>query len=218
MKDRFEATFTVDLAPAEVWAAIARRTVGAPEETRGGDAAVGEQVWLPGFDGTAAVLESAPNKALRVRKDTMPCEGTEIAVTLEAQGTGTRITIVQSGFGAFFDIAANLLGIGWDMIVRDLALYIERGVIAHRHFSLWGPSLGARLKQHESGLIVREITPDTLAARVGLERDDHIISISGAPVVNERDLAFVLRALKPGEQTQVAWLRGRAVMSASAAF
>jgi hypothetical protein len=218
MKDRFEATFSVDLAPTEVWSAIARRTVGTPEETRGDDAVVGEQVWLPGFDGTAAVLESAPNKSLRMRKDTMPCEGTEIAVTLEAEGTGTRITIVQSGFGAFFDIAANLLGIGWDMIIRDLALYVERGVIAHRHFALWGPNLGARLQQHESGLIVHDVTPDTLAARVGLQPDDHLISISKAPVVNERDLAFVLRALKPGSETQVAWLRGRAMMSGSAAF
>src|SRR5262249_35088738 len=117
-RDMFEATFKVDIAPDAAWAAIARRDLAEHEKTRDADAPLHSQVWLPGWDGTAEVLESVPPRLLRMRKDTMPCEGTEIVVKLEAADTGTQITVVQSGFGAFFDIAANTLAIGMDLIVK----------------------------------------------------------------------------------------------------
>ena len=110
MNDKFEATFTVSIAPDVAWSRIARRDLVEHEKTRDKDATAG-QVWLPGFDSTAEILESVPGKLLRVRKDHQPCEGTEIVVRLESAGTGTKITVVQSGFGAMLcDERRCLLG------------------------------------------------------------------------------------------------------------
>jgi S1-C subfamily serine protease len=151
-----------------------------------------------------------------MRKDTMPCEGTEIVVKLEASGTGTQITVVQSGFGAFFDIAANLLGIGWDMIVKDLALFVERGLIAHRHFGLWGPSLGCSFVEKTSGLEIARLDAGGLAAKAGMANGDHVLALRSVPVVNSRDVAMVMRTFKPGDEVALSWLRGPAVMAGTA--
>jgi hypothetical protein len=216
MKDKFEATLRVDLAPDAVWDAVARRDLKTPEMTRPTDAAAGTQVWLPGFDSTAEVLESVPGKLLRMRKDCQPCEGTEIAVRLEAEGSGTKITVVQSGFGAFFDIAANYLAVGWDHILRDLVLAIERGAIVHRHMGAWGPSAGFNFTESASGLVVTGVIPETLAAKMGMAEGDHLLTINSAPVATTRDLSLVMRALPAGSDVTFDWIRGRDTMAATA--
>jgi hypothetical protein len=212
MKDKFEATFTVDIAPDAAWTAIAQRDLADHDTTRAESPTSG-QLWLPGFDGTAELLEAVPGKLLRVRKDRMPCEGTEIVVRLEAQGTGTRITVVQSGFGAFFDAAANWLGVGWDHIVRDLILYLERGVIVHRHMRAWGPAPGFNFRETPSGLVVTGVVSGSPAAAAGMAEGDHLLTINGAPVATTRDLALVMRALPVGNEINFDWVRGRGVMA-----
>ena len=72
MKDAFEATLIVDLAPAEVWQALTRRTIG-----RDGNDSEKHYV-LPGFPSippleiegaSCTVLEEQPERLLIVKKD-----------------------------------------------------------------------------------------------------------------------------------------------------
>jgi uncharacterized protein YndB with AHSA1/START domain len=215
-KDEFRATFTVELSPAEVWAALARKT-----EDRGAsaiDSPPGTQVWLPGWEMTAEVLSAAPEQSLRLRKDAEPCKGTEILVTLEHEDSGTKVTVVQSGFGARFDIALDSLAIGWDFIVKDLALYLETGVLAHRHMNAWGPSLGAMTRETPSGLVVTRVGPSTLAERAGLEVGDRVLTLAGATVASTRDLAIALRTQRGAASVELCWVRGREKQTGSGSF
>ena len=126
MGDRFEAVFAVDAPADEVWNAFVRDDTSDPARW-----------WLPGFDATGEEIEVDPGRLLRVHKDSFPCQGTEIAVTLAATETGTKVTVVQSGFGAIFDEMLDALEIGWSHIIADLALNLQRGVRAGRHQRPW---------------------------------------------------------------------------------
>jgi uncharacterized protein YndB with AHSA1/START domain len=207
VKDEFRATFSIDAAPDEVWEAFARK----PEDHSQSaiDSPLGTQVWLPGWEMTGELLDVVPQREIRLRKDAEPCKGTEILVTLEHEASGTTVTVVQSGFGARFDVALKALAIGWDCIVSDLALYLETGVIAHRHHNAWGPGLGADTRETASGLIVTRVRPDTLAARAGLQAGDRLLTLAGASVVCTRDLTTALRTQRGAQSVELAWVRGR---------
>jgi uncharacterized protein YndB with AHSA1/START domain len=210
MKDEFRTTFTVEVGPEEVWPAVARNP--ADHRRSAVDSPPGTQVWLPGWEMTGEVLEVTPGQTLRLRKDEQPCKGTEILITLEHEGSGTKVTLVQSGFGAFFEAALKVLSVGADFIFRDFALYLETGVSAHRHFSVWGPSLGADTKETASGLMVERVTPDSLAARAGLQPGDRLLTVAGASIADMRDLVIALRTQQGVQSVELAWVRGREPM------
>lgn len=202
MKDGFEATFVVQ-APAEVvWERLSGRE---------GD------LWrLPAFEGLGAQLHVDPGKQLHVRKVTEPCAGTEIVITLEHEGTGTKVTIVQSGFGAMWTFAADALEVGWRHILADLALYLERGVHGARHIRRWG-NFGCVFRDTDFGLEVVSTMGDSVAQRVGLAEGDIVIAVAGAPVVTRAELESLLRVLPTGETVEVEWVRGDAKLEAKGA-
>jgi hypothetical protein len=216
MKDEFKATFSIEVAPDEVWPALARKPDDPSQSAI--ESPPGAQVWLPGFEMTGEVLEVAPGQSLRLRKDAMPCKGTEILITLEHEGSGTKVTIVQSGFGARFDAALKWLAIGWDFIVKDFALYLETGVCAHRHLNAWGAPLGAETRERASGLVITALTPDTLAARAGLQPGDRLLTVAGATVGCVRDLTIALRTQQGAQSVELAWVRGRERMKGRGSF
>ena len=196
MEDRFEATFVIELPPAQVWSRLAAgRRGGTPPHW-----------WLAGFEGTGEELEVDEGHRLRVRKDSFPCEGTEIAVTLEATETGTTVTIVQSGFGAIFDVALDTLEIGWSHIVADFALHLEQGISTARHLLPWAPH-GCRLRQHPSGLDVMAVDPGGFGERIGLQAGDLIVTVAEAPVVTRREFEAILRVFRPGDKVELGWVR-----------
>ena len=97
MADDYETTFTLELAPTEIWEALTRRMVD-----RDGEGAEEKHYVLPGFpsfvpqegDGASCtVLEEEAGRLLRVRKDDDPCKGTEIVVTLESTKTAHRFVM-----------------------------------------------------------------------------------------------------------------------------
>jgi hypothetical protein len=205
MDDRFEATFIVAVTPEEAWRALEHGRPTAP----------GEPWRLPAFEAPADELEVEPGRSLRVRKAAEPCKGTEIAITLEAAGSGTRITVVQSGFGAAFESAANVLEVGWTHIVADLALFLERGVAGGRHLMPWG-GLGCTVRAVPAGLEVTAVHGGTATA-LGLDRGDILVAVNGAPVVVERELAAVLRAARGRGDVAVTFVRERELVNAVSA-
>ena len=219
MKDDFEATFVVDLAPDEVWETLTRRTLQADP---GSEAEV--HYVLPGFPSFAplplkgascTLIEMQVGRLLRVRKDHEPCAGTEIAVRLEQAETGTRVSVVQSGFGPFLDIVGrDTVFLHGEQIVNDFRLYIERGLTVAG--TAWGANLGARPRQTPVGLEIVAIDPGGFAERAGLQADDLLLTIGGIRIHDLQQLWTVLALIETEKKTEISWARGRESMSGSA--
>jgi hypothetical protein len=217
MKDDFEATFVVEMAPREVWEALTRRVI----EVDG----VRHYV-LPGFPSlppldipgaSCTPIEIEAGRLLRVKKDDQPCAGSEIAVRLEQAGTGTRVTVVQSGFGPFLDFAGRDTVFGHGrQIVNDLRLYIERGVRVPG--TAWGRFLGATPKQTAVGLEIEAIQPGAFAAQAGLQVGDLLLTLCGIRIHDLQQLWTVLALTPIGESVEVSWARGLEVMQGKASF
>jgi hypothetical protein len=217
--DTFEATFTVSIAPDEAWPLIARKIEDKTQSAV--ESAPGTQVYLPGWEMTGVVMETAPGKSLKLRKDTQPCKDTVILIELEAAGSGTRVRVVQSGFGIDTKAALNTpLGIGADFIFTDLALYLETrgGVMAHRHMSSWAVSFGADVKETDAGLLITNVPENTFASRAGMQAGDRLMTLAGAAVISWRDLVLTLRTQMGQERVQLYWARGRDKMSGYGTF
>ena len=220
MKDGFEATFVVELAPDEVWEQIARRQVEMKEQ-----GATAEEYVLPGFPSLVpdvmpgarcSVLEVEPGRLLRVRKAVDPCAGTEIAVTLEAADTGTRVTIVQSGFGPWLDKVRDIFGTHWNQIVADFRLYLERGLTVPG--TIWGASLGAPTRQTPVGLEIIAVNQGEFGERAGMQRGDLLITLRGIRVHDTQQMWTILALTEKGSSAEASWARGRELMKAQATF
>lgn len=217
MKDAFEATFVVELAPKEVWEALVERTV-----EDGGEV----HYVLPGFPSfppldvpgaSGSLVEMEVGHLLRFRKDHAPCAGTEISVRLEQEETGTRVTIVQSGFGSFFDDAGrDTVFTHGAQIVADLRLYLERGITVPG--TAWGVDLGARARHTPVGLEIDAVRPGGFAASAGLRPGDLLLTIRGIRLHDIQQLWTVLALTEAGSRQPATWARGRDVMAGAASF
>ena len=216
MKDEFRKRFSVEVAPEEVWPALARKTDDHGQSAS--DSPPGTQVWLPGWEMTGEVLEVEPGRRLLLRKDAQPCKGTEILVELEHEGSGTVVTVVKSGFGAFFEAALKYLSIGADCIFADLALYLETGVLGHRHMNAWAVGLGADTQGTPGGLVVTRVQAGGFAERAGLQPGDRLLELAGASLTCTRDLTIALGTQRGVKETSLAWVRGREKHRSSASF
>jgi len=218
MKDDFEVTLVVDLAPAEVWKALTGRTVE-------GDGEEGSKHYvLPGFPSfpplevegaSCTVLEEEPGRLLRVKKDHHPCLGTEIAIRLEQSKTGTTLTVVQSGFGPFLDFAGRDTVFGHGrQIMADFQLYLERGVTVPG--TIWGPDLGVKLSQSPVGLEIVSLQPGGFADRVGICAGDLLLTLAGIRLHDLQQLWTVLALTDAAAEIDITWLHGRECMTGRA--
>ena len=205
--DHFEATFVLGIERDAAWARLTEH----PLESDAND-----RYWLPGFDSPATVTEQEPGTRLRLTKDSEPCAGTDIVVTLEEAGTGTRITVVQSRFGDWLPRLYDAMSVGWRHIVADFQIYLCTGVHARRHLRPWG-DLGADIAPIAGGLRITNVRADTLADRLGLRDDDLLVALAGAPLACHDDLLTVLRVLGtlPGK-IEAEWVRDGTLQTASA--
>jgi uncharacterized protein YndB with AHSA1/START domain len=219
MKDDFEATFVVEIAPDEVWQALTERTIAGDDD--------GEKLYvLPGFPSfPPSAIEGAPctlveqevGHLLKVKKASHPCLGTEIAITLEQAATGTRVTVVQSGFGPFLDFAGRDTVFGHGaQIVTDLRLFLERGITVPG--TIWRHNLGARLLQTAVGLELATVEPDGFAERAGMLAGDLLLTLDGIRLHDLQQFWSVMALLETGSEIDVSWARGREAMVGTAAF
>ncbi|MGI9602282.1 MAG: PDZ domain-containing protein [Acidimicrobiales bacterium] len=204
----FEATFEVSGSPASHWEALRALQDGQPDGTW----------YLPGFESTGSEIDVEPGRSLRLRKDSMPCEGTTIAVTFTDSATGTRITVVQSGFdAAFLDQAGDAFWMVAEHIAADFELFFRFGVQGGRHARPWAWA-GWQTETSGVGLEITEVHDGTYASRAGIEPGDVVLTLAGAPLLTERDLATVLRVVSPGSEIDVTWARGDQHHAARAVF
>lgn len=215
IKDGFEATFIVSLQADDVWQAITQPAPAAEDGT--------PRYHLAGFpafgrtDGRGALcteLEVDTVHLLRVRKDEMPCDGTEIMIVLEAEDTGTRITVVQSGFGAWLDAVRDTFAAHWIQIVADLQLFIERGINVPG--TVWGADLGVMTKQTPTGLELAVVNAGGFGERVGMQAGDLLLTVRGLRVHDTQQLWTIMGLSSAGDETDASWARGRELMQGRA--
>lgn len=213
--DGFKTSFVVDLAPEQVWDAVARP---APESARssGGES---DRLHLPGFEAWCVPLEVDAGRVLRVRKDEEPCKGTEIVVVLEAEGSGTRITVSQSGFGPWLPAVLETFRVVWNLIVADLALYVERQISLNTHlFGAPAPriSLGIQTQDQLAGLLVTQVEGGGFGERAGIEPGDLLLALNNVRVLYGMQLMDLARMCSPGNELEAVWARKNERMRGSA--
>ena len=169
--------------------------------------------WVPAFESPADELECVEGSSVLLTKTAEPCAGTEIAISLEASGGGTKVTVVQSGFGALFDQMLNALAIGWSHIVADLALFLQTGARGGRHLAPWA-SLGCTVREVQTGLEIDNVFGG-FAAGAGLESGDVLLAVGNAPVTVERELQTLMRVFGTGDKLEVIWARGGHILRAT---
>jgi hypothetical protein len=212
-QDGFQRSFVVDLDPQAVWDAI-RRPPRADHDGR-------TRYNLPGFEADCLVVDSEAASLLRVIKDEEPCKGTEIVISLAHEGSGTRITVVQSGFGPWLPDVLEMFGYVWNMIVADLALYIETGIQIKTHlFQDGAPTveLGCKTADALSGLRVTDVDAGGFCQRAGIRQGDLLLKMGQVRLVHTLQLQSLLHMCKPGDPVSVTWARSGALMNATSSF
>lgn len=201
MTDRiFEAGFEIEGAPNQHWTALEALQASATDRSEG-------QWYLPGFESTGTALDVDPGRWLRVRKDTFPCEGTTIEISFEPADPGTAIRVVQRDFDPdFLEHAGDSFWMAAEHIAADFELFFRFGVQGGRHARPWSWT-GWRSRATSMGIEVFEVHDGTYAARVGLAPGDIVLTLAGAPLLTERDLATVLRVVGQGDEVEVTWVR-----------
>lgn len=204
-KDGFEATFTLSIARELAWERLLDGPLPSDGDEVDGDR---RRYWLPGFDAEATVTGHEVGTMFHAVKDDEPCAGTDIVVTLDDNGSGTRITVVQSGFGDWMRPHYEMMAIGWRHIVADLETYLARGVHVGRHLREWG-DLGGDVEPMTGGIQVTAVRDGSLAHRLNLVDNDLLVALGGAPVSNLDDLVTVLRVLRGRTgDIEAEWIRG----------
>jgi uncharacterized protein YndB with AHSA1/START domain len=138
----------------------------------------------------------------------LPAE-TEITVTLEEAGTGTRVRITQAGFGDGEDWAGMLesYGNGWDEGIYDLQLYVLRGVTGNRFFT-WQSSFGLAVRDTPAGAEVIKVWPETFGEQVDIRAGDLVLKVGNASIFGERDLSLLSREHPPGTKLEMTYVQG----------
>ena len=219
MKDDFETTFVVDLAPDEVWETLSALTLEVDEDSEVHYVLPGfpsfEALPLPGASCTLVEMEAG--RLLRLKKDHHPCAGTEIAVRLEQAETGTRVTVVQSGFGPFLEFAGRDTVFGHGLqIITDFRLFIERGLTVPG--TAWGANLGARADQASVGLEIVRVDAGGFAETAGMRVGDLLLTLRGIRLHDLQQLWTVLALTEPGTTAEASWARGRELVFGKATF
>lgn len=213
MGGKYERTFVVAVPVAKAWAAFAD-----PQEREawsGGTDHMEDPASLDTFEPSETKIGPADlHKRLSWSQYHSGLDGWyENTVTFEEVESGTKITIVRSGFGdseAWRHYAESTAG-GWDEMIADLVLYLERGVRASRHFS-FRAGLGATTHQTAAGVQITHVVPDSFAELAGMQPGDLLLWLNMAPVVRTSDIAVIVREHAPGEVLEAEYVRGSDVL------
>lgn len=142
--------------------------------------------------------------------ETKPDDKAEMTMAFESIETGTRVTITRYGFGegAEFEIFRQSHPLGNEESMRDLAVYLQTGVLKRRHLTSERSSTGVAFLETPAGLEVVS-AKDQSTLRPG----DLLLSVDGAAIYGRSELWFLTRLYEPGIDVEFAFVRGGKVMA-----
>ena len=214
MTAKMQKTFTVAVSPERAWQAFAdsheRSQWEAAEYEI--DARPGGRVhWtLPGIESSGRVEEADRPHRLRHIEFDGPHTGSEITVTFEAVGEGTRIVITHAGFGSaeHWDEWLEGTELGWSQAIADLIVYLRTGVPARR-FVAETQSPGMTMTDTDAGVEVCTVASGGLADGAGLQAGDLLLRVGGVPVFSIAELWVLMREHRAGTELTVEYVRAR---------
>ncbi len=219
MTSSYRRTFTVAVPVARAWQAFTEpaelEAWFAPSVSRFEAEPSGSLAFSVGEDRAEGHIEEIePERRMRWTQGPGILPGTtEVTVVFEAVEHGTRITITHAGFGDGRDWIGELQAhtLGWDRVITDLVLYLERGVRrprAHRRQSRFGLAI----LDTPAGVEVLEVVPGSFADQAGLASGDLVLEIDAAGVFDRSDLWLLAEEHAPGDELEVVYARGSDVL------
>jgi len=209
---KIEKTFTVAVPVGRAWEVFtdgAERSKWEAVEYEIDPTPGGRVRWtLPGIEAVGRVEEVVAEKLLRTTEGSGPHANSEITVTFESVGGGTRISITHAGFGdaADWDEWIEGTNLGWSQAIADLIVYLETGVPARRFTTAMQPP-GMRMADTPAGVVVERVEPAGLASRAGLEPGDILLTVGGAPIYSIAELWVLLREHSQGTRLAIDYIR-----------
>jgi uncharacterized protein YndB with AHSA1/START domain len=158
----------------------------------------------PGFaDVLGAVEEAVPERALRWL---VHADGSRIAWTLTPTDSGTAVTVTHTGRGPEWTRDLAAITLGWNESIADLLLLLDHGIRFPRHMTRQC-RFGFDAVEGPCGVTVTVVEAVGLAADAGLQPGDLVLRVGSVPVFRRCDLATLARAVQPGVEIEVAYLR-----------
>jgi uncharacterized protein YndB with AHSA1/START domain len=182
----------------------------------------GQVAWEPDEYGQLVwdITDVEPERSLAYREGPgiVPVP-TEVTVTFEATGTGTRLSITQSGFGPGDDWQGRLddLGLGWAQTLAAMELYLRTGVRYDRFFT-FKSDVGVVVQEQLAGPQVLSVAAGSFAANAGVQRGDIILKIGEAPIFDRSDIWLFTREHEIGEDQQIVYVRDSELCRGQAAL
>ena len=166
------------------------------------------------------VLEANENEVLRwsMSENEEKQAIAEFTMIFESTDTGSRISVTRFGFGEdeesdIFDEAHIL---GWSQGFMDLVLFLETGLMVHRHYDGCAASaMGVMYKQAQFGVEVRGVDPGGFGEQAGLEIGDRIVRLANSAIFTREDIWQQIGMREPGSEISVEFIRDRELMSSS---
>jgi putative serine protease PepD len=129
-------------------------------------------------------------------------------VSTNGEVIGINTAIATSGTGS------GNIGLGF-AIPSNKAKQVADDLIAGRKVS--HPALGVSVTEGENGgALVSAVTPDSAAAKAGLEQGDVITSVNGRPINDSDDLVAIVQTGKVGDQVTIVFTRDGAQRTVTA--
>ena len=166
---------------------------------------------MPGIESSGRVEEADRPHRLRHIEFDGPHTGSEITVTFEAVGEGTRIVITHAGFGSaeHWDEWLEGTELGWSQAIADLDRVSPHGRS--------GAAIRCRdaVSGHDDDAIPTRawksarVASGGLADGAGLQAGDLLLRVGGVPVFSIAELWVLMREHRAGTELKVEYVRAR---------
>lgn len=101
-------------------------------------------------------------------------------------------------------ITNGVEGMGFAIPIEEAAAYAD-AIINGKNVTK--PTLGIVMSEHQNGVLVSDVTPNSVAANAGFQKGDIITAINDEKVVNMASLKYALYKYEIGDTITISYLR-----------